>query len=112
MLYLSAASRTCAETTTIGDYIIEAGTIIQADVLSVQQDKEIWGENADKFYPERWLDGTASTNPLTWLPFGAGPRICIGMKLAYLEEKIVLVYILRKYRLLKTEKSTVNIFIV
>lgn len=101
-----AASRTCAETTTIGDYIIEAGTIIQADVLSVQQDKEIWGENADKFYPERWLDGTASTNPLTWLPFGAGPRICIGMKLAYLEEKIVLVYILRKYRLLKTEKST------
>lgn len=33
---------------------MEAGTIVQADVLSVQHDKEIWGENVEEFVPERY----------------------------------------------------------
>lgn len=50
----SACGRKCSKTTALGDYVVEAGTIVQADVFSVQHDKEIWGENVEEFVPERY----------------------------------------------------------
>ena len=49
----SLASRECSETTTLGNILIEKGTHVQVDVFTLQHDKEIWGEDADKFVPER-----------------------------------------------------------
>jgi len=91
-----AAARTCSETTTLGTYTVEKGTVVMADVFSCHRDPEVWGADADEFRPSRWED-EEKRPPLSWLPFGAGPRTCIGMKLAYLEEKLALVYILRMY---------------
>ncbi|KAI1718574.1 cytochrome p450 domain-containing protein [Ditylenchus destructor] len=100
-----ACARTCSETTTLGSYTVEAGTIVQADALTIHYDKEIWGENVLEFRPERWLEESVERSPVAWFPFGAGPRTCIGMRLAYLEEKLALVYILRKYNLVKTNET-------
>lgn len=57
--------------------------------------KSVWGEDANEFKPERWLDGARlrSTRdvPLGWnglLVFSGGPRICLGYRLAVLEFKV------------------------
>ena len=39
---------------------------------------------------------------MAWLPFGAGPRICLGMRLAYMEEKAFIIGLLKKFSIERT----------
>ena len=45
---------------------------------------------------------------ITYLPFGEGPRHCIGMRLALVEAKIALVHVLRKVKFERSEKTQVK----
>jgi len=104
----NASSRLCTETTTLGEYTVEAGTYVQADVFSAQRDPAVWGEEVGEFRPERMLDEERRPM-LSWFPFGAGPRTCLGMRLAYIEEKSMLVHLLSKYRLVPTEDTELKL---
>lgn len=68
---------------------IEKGVNILPSVFSIHRDIEIWGESADQFRPERFetLDET-QLNSAMFMPFGLGPRNCIGKALAMHEMKI------------------------
>jgi cytochrome P450 len=57
--------------------------------------KDLWGENAEAFEPERW----ESIRP-TWeyQPFGGGPRICPGQQLALTEASYVLVRMAQEFK--------------
>uniref|UniRef100_A0A1I7TRP7 Cytochrome P450 n=1 Tax=Caenorhabditis tropicalis TaxID=1561998 RepID=A0A1I7TRP7_9PELO len=98
-----ACSRQCVTPTTLGKYYIEEGVRIEADVGALHLDKEVWGEDA-----EEWFDSSSSRNVVSWIPFGAGPRQCVGMRLAYSEAKTTLAHVLKKYTLYEgpeTEKE-------
>ena len=45
--------------------------------------------------------------PYSWMPFGSGPRNCIGQRLAYLEAKIALAHMVHNFDLVKTSKTQV-----
>uniref|UniRef100_A0A7E4V8M5 Cytochrome P450 n=1 Tax=Panagrellus redivivus TaxID=6233 RepID=A0A7E4V8M5_PANRE len=85
----SAIARECMESTTLGNIPIEKGTNVWIDFVTLNKNTEIWGDDASEFRPERFFDVTTEMQN-AMVNFGAGPRICIGMKLAYIEEKIAL----------------------
>uniref|UniRef100_A0A8R1EKT9 Cytochrome P450 n=2 Tax=Caenorhabditis japonica TaxID=281687 RepID=A0A8R1EKT9_CAEJA len=92
-----ANARRCMRATKIGDYQVEEGVEVMCDTWTLHYDKKIWGEDAEEFKPERWENGEDHFYKGGFIPFGLGPRQCVGMRLAYMEEKLLLSHILRKY---------------
>lgn len=69
---------------------IPQNCIVVFSPYSQGQDTDIWGADADKWRPERWLEPPLSTTPAPdweYSMFLAGPRICLGKDLALLEAK-------------------------
>nr|CAD2204231.1 unnamed protein product [Meloidogyne enterolobii] len=102
-------NRKCEETTTLGDITIEKGTYVSADLFSLHRDKKVWGEDAEEFKPERWLlNDNINTSTEYYYPFGGGPRICIGMRLAMMDIKMVLVHLLRSFELERCSETFIK----
>ncbi|KAI5678840.1 hypothetical protein M9H77_09790 [Catharanthus roseus] len=70
-------------------------------IYALHGNQEVWGTDAHLFKPERFSEGvTKATNYNTtaYLPFGGGPRICVGLNFATNELKIALSMILQHYK--------------
>jgi cytochrome P450 len=67
---------------------VPEGAMAFFPAMMLHRNAKVWGEDADKFVPERFMPG--HTIPWGYLPFGKRPRDCIGSSLAYLESKIIL----------------------
>ncbi|KAG9029734.1 hypothetical protein FRB95_004936 [Tulasnella sp. JGI-2019a] len=79
-------------------FIPRAGWQITWSPISIHKRKDLWGEDADDFDPERWLGERAkdiAADPFQFIPFNAGPRICLGQQFAYNEASFVLVRLLQ-----------------
>ena len=77
------------------------GSVIQPDILSIHYDLQLWGpEDPNICIPERHQ---TKRNPMAYMPFGAGPRICVGMRFAFMEIKMCLSQLLRRYTILPGE---------
>jgi cytochrome P450 len=73
------------------------GSVALTSPYVIQRDDRFHAEPA-RFDPERWRDGELRRGP-AYLPFGAGPRQCLGERLAWLEGTLVLSAITRRWRL-------------
>ncbi len=56
--------------------------MISYSVLHMHRRTDLWGDDADNFDPGRWIDKERvqemTSDPFMFLPFNAGPRICLG----------------------------------
>ncbi|XP_018404015.1 PREDICTED: probable cytochrome P450 6a13 [Cyphomyrmex costatus] len=86
---------------------VSPGMEILIPVHAFHNDPQYW-ENPEEFDPERFnSERKHSIDKFTFLPFGEGPRICVGMRMAQLQIKAGLAIILRKYRLELSPKTQI-----
>ncbi|CAG2175942.1 unnamed protein product [Oppiella nova] len=74
---------------------IKKGHLVHIPAYAMHRDPDNFVD-PESFRPERFLAENIAHNPYTYLPFGAGPRNCIGMRLAQLEIKLALVNLLHQ----------------
>ncbi|KXJ25668.1 cytochrome P450 3A24 [Exaiptasia diaphana] len=95
VIHTREATKDC----TIKGFPIKKGTGILVPVYSIQRDPEYY-DNPDKFDPEHFsAEAKQSRDPYAYMPFGHGPRNCIGMRYVLFQMKMFLARILKQFSL-------------
>ena len=89
-------NRRVAEEIHFDEGSVPAGERMFYSIYLTHRDPSIW-ENADSFCPERFARGRA-TPPMSYVPFGGGPRACIGAAFGQAEARVVIAHLLRTFR--------------
>lgn len=89
------------------DLTLPKGMFVTVPVLAIQHDPEFYPE-PEKYDPERFTPEEMGKRPqCTFLPFGEGPRICIGLRFGMMQAKIGLALLLKNFRMTLHPKTTV-----
>ncbi|KFQ53624.1 Cytochrome P450 3A13, partial [Nestor notabilis] len=89
--------RTCKKDVEINGVTIPKGTIVMIPPYTLHRNPEYW-PNPEEFRPERFTkENKEGIDQYTYLPFGAGPRNCIGMRFALLMMKTAITILLQHF---------------
>ncbi|CAL4938312.1 unnamed protein product [Urochloa decumbens] len=90
----------------VADDVLPDGTAVQAgwfvgyNLYAMGRMESVWGEDAQEYRPERWLnpaDGTFQPgSPFRFVAFHAGPRLCLGKEMAYIQMKSIVAGVLEE----------------
>ncbi|CAB3253031.1 unnamed protein product [Arctia plantaginis] len=87
-------------------YVLKPGDIVYNLVNQVQMDSKYWPE-PHKYNPDRFLDENKNNiTPFTFMPFGVGPRGCIGLRFAILQFKVLMFHLILNFDIVKTDKTS------
>jgi cytochrome P450 len=75
----------------------------------IQRDPKVFGDTADNFVPERWLDNTDNIPSGAFRAFERGPRNCIGQELATIEARILIALTARRFDFTKVGRGAVTL---
>lgn len=93
-----AMPRQCVEDTEVGEYQFKKGDGLWVLLYNLHRHKDYW-EDPEKFDPERFSpENTAKRPSLAYMPYGAGPRLCIAQHLSNLEIKTILATLCQRFR--------------
>lgn len=82
----------------LGRHTIDTGTELIIPIYAVHRHRKLW-DDPDRFDPDRFLpEGEAKRSRTRYMPFGAGPRTCLGMSFAMVEAKTLLASFVRAMR--------------
>jgi cytochrome P450 len=96
---IHVGNRRASQDMTIAGYAVPAGTRVMYSIYLSHRDKEFW-RDPEGFNPERFERGRDEERPpLTYVPFGGGPRNCIGASFAQIDAKVVLSRIVQCFEL-------------
>ncbi|CAI9103156.1 OLC1v1001602C1 [Oldenlandia corymbosa var. corymbosa] len=97
-------SREVYEDMKVGNIAITKGVVVWTFVLALHTDPEIQGNSSYEFNPQKFADGDVKTckYPQAYMPFGIGPRVCLGEHLATMEFKILIALIVSRFTLSPT----------
>lgn len=101
-------TRTALRTTEIGGYPVRAGRQVLVCPYLLHRDERYW-PRPETFDPDRWMSGQTPHPPHTYLPFGAGPRICPGSALALSQLVILTAILASDYVLRAPNAETVDV---
>nr|GEZ05750.1 cytochrome P450 CYP72A219-like [Tanacetum cinerariifolium] len=98
---VTMTTRATYEETKLGNMMIPSGVRLGLAFMHVHHDREIWGDDANDFKPERFSEGvlnaTKGKGSSPFIPFSSGPRVCIGQNLAMTEAKVAIGLILQRF---------------
>jgi unspecific monooxygenase len=80
---------------------VPAGSLVQIAPWLLHRHRRLWKE-PDAFDPERFMPGAPAPDRFAYLPFGAGPRVCIGAQFALTEAVLVLARLVQAFTIART----------
>jgi cytochrome P450 family 4 len=92
-------ARHLVEDTEINGYKLPAGCSVAFNLHKTHRNP-VWFPDPERFDPERFRPGSdqaVNRHPFSYLPFGGGPRNCVGQKYAMLQMKTVISTVLRNF---------------
>lgn len=93
-------------------HVIEKGTLCFIPTHAIHHDPEYYPE-PEKFKPERFTAAEiAKRDVVKWLPFGEGPRNCIGLRFAMMQIRMSLAILLDNFEFSITEKTVIPVTFV
>ncbi|XP_003506579.1 cytochrome P450 3A9 [Cricetulus griseus] len=99
--------RVCKTDVEVNGALIPKGTLVVVPTFALHKDPKCWPE-PEEFCPERFnKKNQGSINPYTFLPFGDGPRNCIGMRFALMNMKVALVRVLQNFSFQPCEETQI-----
>jgi cytochrome P450 len=105
-----AILRLAVEDAEIAGYKIPRGSSVGLSPWVMHRDPRYFPE-PERFLPERWTDDFIRQLPrFAYIPFGGGPRICVGAQFALMEAALVLATIAQRYRLRLVPGAPVDLF--
>lgn len=96
------------EDITINGYFIPKKSRVIVNVWAIGRDTSVWSENAEEFYPERFLDTNLDVqgHDFRYLPFGSGRRKCPGLQLGMTVVQLVVAQLVHCFNLTLPEGQT------
>ncbi|XP_053668451.1 cytochrome P450 4c21-like [Anopheles marshallii] len=92
-------ARVCTDDIEVDGNILPRGTSLLFSIVSLHRRKELWGPDAERFDPDRFLpERSQGRHPHAFAPFSMGSRDCIGKRYAMIGMKQLLVHLLKNFR--------------